>query len=364
MAFPEAAPVVNPNGFNGGNGGGSNWTALSAGTFGTKLEVQSNHSFAGSLTKVRGRWTHKAGTEYRNLLSHYADPEQASVAIPSPTAHTGGNFNFEYVTANGSVAQQTRINAQRGVSGAALLLGAGLWTIRPGANVLPHFSQKYFAVYSQNDWRPTPNLTLNLGLRWELQPGPTERENRMSAWDFTKANPFGTQGAVAFPGVDGYSRNLWDTEYDNWGRAAPRVPVEHVQGRHEAARGRRARLGNRDQPVRIAERQRPQQRGVDQREDRAVGADPERQREDRDDSEGGRDPQLPERELEIIPELVDPDRDAHATISLSAKRRQLVCTLELFDWLEEVSERELADFCSDFEPIAACSPEVDARVDA
>jgi hypothetical protein len=39
-------------------------------------------------------------------------------------------------------------------------------------------------------------------------------------------------------------------------------------------------------------------------------------------------------------------------------------TLELFDWLEEVSERELADFCSDFEPIAACSPEVDARVDA
>ena len=61
MAFAEAAPVVNPNGFNGGNGGGSNWTALSAGTFGTKLEVQSNHSFAGSITKVRGRWTHKAG---------------------------------------------------------------------------------------------------------------------------------------------------------------------------------------------------------------------------------------------------------------------------------------------------------------
>ena len=57
MAFPEAAPVVNPNGFNGGSGGGSNWTAMSVGTFGTKLEVQSNHSFAGSITKVRGRWT-------------------------------------------------------------------------------------------------------------------------------------------------------------------------------------------------------------------------------------------------------------------------------------------------------------------
>jgi trimeric autotransporter adhesin len=234
MAFAEAAPVVNPNGFNGGNGGGSNWTALSAGTFGTKLEVQSNHSFAGSLTKIRGRWTHKAGAEFRNLLSHYADPEQASVAIPSPTAHTGGNFNFEYVTANGSSAQQTRINAQRGINGAALLLGAGLWTIRPGANVLPYFSQKYFAIYSQNDWRPTSKLTVNLGLRWEVQPGPTERENRMSAWDFTKQNPFGTQGAVAFPGVDGYSRNLWDTEYDDWG---PRVGAAYSLNQRTVIRG-------------------------------------------------------------------------------------------------------------------------------
>ena len=234
MAFAEAAPVVNPNGFNGGNGGGSNWTALSAGTFGTKLEVQSNHSFAGSITKVRGRWTHKAGAEYRNLLSHYADPEQASVAMPSPTAHNGGNFNFEYVTANGGAAQQTRINAQRGVNGAAMLLGAGLWTIRPGANVLPYFSQKYFAVYSQNDWRPSSKLTINLGLRWELQPGPTERENRMSAWDFTKTNPFGTQGAVAFPGEDGYSRNLWDTEYNNWG---PRVGAAYTLNPRTVLRG-------------------------------------------------------------------------------------------------------------------------------
>ena len=63
-------------------------------------------------------------------------------------------------------------------------------------------------------------LTLNLGLRWELQPGPTERFNRMSAWDFEATNAFGTKGAIAFPGVDGYSRNLWDTTYDNWG---PRV---------------------------------------------------------------------------------------------------------------------------------------------
>jgi hypothetical protein len=234
MAFPGAAPVVNPNGFNGGQGGGSNWTALSAGTFGTKLEVQTSQNLAASLTKVRGAWTHKAGTEFRNLLSHYADPEQASVAIPSPTAHTGGNFTFEYVTADGSAASLTRTNAQRGINGAAMLMGAGLWTIRPGANVLPYFSQKYFALYSQNDWRASSKLTINLGLRWELQPGPTERENRMSSWDFSRQNAFGTLGAIAFPGVDGYSRNLWDTHYDNWG---PRVGAAYTINPRTVVRG-------------------------------------------------------------------------------------------------------------------------------
>jgi hypothetical protein len=220
ILFPGTAPNVNPNGYTGGNGGGSNWTALTTGNFNTKREFQTSHSITGSLTKIRGTWVHKAGLEFRNLLSNYADPEQGSVAMPSPFAHQGGNFNFEYTTASGNVANLVTSNAQRGVNAAAMLLGTGVWWIRPGANVNPAFAQKYFAIYSQNDWRPTSKLTVNLGLRWEVQPGPTERFNRMSSWDFTAQSAFGTQGAIAFPGVDDYSRNLWDTTYDNWG---PRV---------------------------------------------------------------------------------------------------------------------------------------------
>ena len=64
----------------------------------------------------------------------------------------------------------------------------------------PAFAQKYFAVYSQNDWRATSKLTINLGLRWEVQPGPTERFDRMSSWDFDAQSSFGTTGAIAFPG--------------------------------------------------------------------------------------------------------------------------------------------------------------------
>jgi hypothetical protein len=234
FAMTGAAPVIQPNAFGGGSGGGSNWTALTGGLFGSHLEQQNNYNLTGSITKSRGSWTHKAGVEVRDLQSNYTDVEEAAVQIAAMWFHAGGNFNFQYVTANGGVASQNANNNQKGVGGAALLLGAPSWWIRPGANVLPAFSQKYFAVYSQNDWRVNSKLTINLGLRWDLQPGPTERYNRMSSVDLTAKNAFGYQGAVVFPGKDGYSRNLWDTVYNNWG---PRVGVAYMLKNDTVIRG-------------------------------------------------------------------------------------------------------------------------------
>jgi len=220
MQVAGAAPVVQPNAFSGGSGGGSNWTAISGGLFGSKQEQQANYNLTGSITKTRGSWTHKAGVEGRDLQSNYADLEEAAATIAASWFHSGGNFNFQYVTASGGVHSQNANNNQKGVNGAALLLGAPSYWIRPGANVTPAFSQKYFAVYSQNDWRASSKLTINLGLRWDLQPGPTERYNRMSSVDLTAKNSFGYMGAVALAGVGGYGRNLWNTQYNNWGPRA------------------------------------------------------------------------------------------------------------------------------------------------
>jgi hypothetical protein len=215
-----AAPVVLPNNFSGGSGGGSNWSGLTGGQFASKQERQLAHTLNGSITKVRGNWTHKAGAEYRVMLSNYTDLEEAAAEIASCCANVGGNYTFQNVTAAGGSAPQNTSPIQGGINGAALLAGENVWWIRPGANVTPALAQKYFAVYSQNDWRATKKLTINLGLRWDLQPGPTERYNRASTYDFSKSNPFGSAGAIAFPGTNGYSRNFWDTEYHDFG---PRV---------------------------------------------------------------------------------------------------------------------------------------------
>ena len=220
MAVQGTAPVVQPNNLTGGSGGGSNWTDVSSGQFGTHHEGQSSYNLSGSVTKTHGKWTHRMGVEVRNLESNYMDLEEPSADIASTWFQSGGNFNFQYLNANGGTVSQDVNNNQKGVNGAGLLLGAGLWWIRPGANAMPAFSQKYFALYSQNDWRATSKLTLNLGLRWDLQPGPTERYNRMSGADLTVKSNFGPMGAIDFPGMGGYSRNLWNTEYNDWG---PRV---------------------------------------------------------------------------------------------------------------------------------------------
>lgn len=224
FAVPGAAPVVNPGGF-GGSGGGSNWTALSSGQFANKQEHQISHALNGSVTKVSGKWTYKAGAEYRVILANYTDFEEASANIGGCCAgDPGGNYTFKYVTATGGSAPENTSPLLSGISGATMLVGEGVWFVRPGANLKPAYAAKYFAAYTQNDWKVTPGLTINLGLRWDVQPGPTERYNRMSGYDFTKKNAFGIPGTIAFPGTMGYSRNLWDMEYHDF---QPRIGIAY-----------------------------------------------------------------------------------------------------------------------------------------
>lgn len=217
MLIQGAAPVISPNSFSGGAGGGSNWSALTGGTFQTKQEKQASHALAGSITTIHGNWTHKVGAEGRVLLSNYIDAEQASVSLPTCCVNVGGNYTFEYLNAAGSSVPQNNVPVKQGINGAAILMGANVWWIQANTNLQPAFAQKYFALYSQNDWRASSKLTLNLGIRWDLQPGPTERYDRISSLDLTRTTPFGTPGGKAFAGSAGYSRNLWDTQWSNFG---------------------------------------------------------------------------------------------------------------------------------------------------
>lgn len=68
------------------------------------------------------------------------------------------------------------------------------------AEYLLHGRRKLFSLYAQDDWRIRPNLTLNLGLRYEFNAPFHEKNGRWTNFDTNANNPNwgGVPGAYVF----------------------------------------------------------------------------------------------------------------------------------------------------------------------
>lgn len=195
------APQIAVSGFTGAIGNTSNGTA----------DVIADTS--GSLTQILGRHSLHYGGEFMDIQT-------------APTGTLGnphGSFTF-----NAGFTQQDPVNAKtgQGNSFASLLLGY------PGSGsvtwTLPTFvTLHYYGAYLQDDYKVRPNLTLNLGLRWDVNKSPRDRHNRINAgFCLTCVNPYDGMvshasvpalvGGFQFAGVNGMSDTPFTVHWTNW----------------------------------------------------------------------------------------------------------------------------------------------------
>jgi len=104
-----------------------------------------------------------------------------------------------------------------------------------------HLRQTMDAAYAQDDWRVTPSLTLNLGLRWEYGSPYSEWKNNISNWDPASQTVITiTPGAVAGNGITPvspggvYGKTLINPDYGDWG---PRLGFAWAFANNMALRG-------------------------------------------------------------------------------------------------------------------------------
>lgn len=90
----------------------------------------------------------------------------------------------------------------------------------------------YLGLYAQDDWRVSDRLTINAGVRWEVEFPRWVVGNKMNSFDPYAINPVsGTPGIVTWAGVNGTPERAFRTDWNNLG---PRLGFAYrLGGKHE-----------------------------------------------------------------------------------------------------------------------------------
>jgi hypothetical protein len=76
----------------------------------------------------------------------------------------------------------------------------------------------YMSFYAQDDWRVSDRLTINAGLRWEVEFPRYVLGNKQNSFDPLAINPVsGTPGIVTFAGINGTPERAFQTTWHDFG---------------------------------------------------------------------------------------------------------------------------------------------------
>ena len=165
----------NPNAYQNTSGGGE-W------------RPNDTHNVNAIVSKSQGAHMLRFGTEFRSYRENRREFGN----------NVTGTFTFATNWTRGPLSTSPEAPNGYGQSIASLLLGlpTGGGIARPAS-----YSEQSTAwgFFFQDDWKVSPKLTLNLGLRWEFETPLEERYNRsIAGFDPNATLPFGAQAQAAY----------------------------------------------------------------------------------------------------------------------------------------------------------------------
>ena len=190
----------------------ANYLALGNGGADYRNNAFENHAVSVNNTWIKHAHTLNFGFQ---LVVDQVNNFEANQAV--------GDYTFGRGLTQGPDPQKASQTAGDGF--ATFLLGIGSGSMTLHSKDVATTSRAY-AVYLEDDWRLKPKLTLNLGLRYELQIPRTERYNRMNYFDPLAPSPLAApsglpdlKGGLVFVGTEGVGRLQFPIRWTNF---APR----------------------------------------------------------------------------------------------------------------------------------------------
>ena len=193
----------------------ANFSALGDRTFTPAPKSAAILHITDNLPWTHGNHTFKFGGELRF---------RKNITISTSSARGALNFNGQFTSKTPGTGS--------GSSLADLLLGytnsATLSSVARGT-----YLDKYYGVYGNDTWKVTPRLTLNLGLRYEIQTPIWEIDRRASNFDLEQgSSTYGT--LVAAKDGDIRARSFVDLDKNNF---SPRVGFAYQVNPKTTVRG-------------------------------------------------------------------------------------------------------------------------------
>jgi len=216
-----------PTGLNGATSGAGFGTAGFNQPQDVGKNIEHTYHITDDFSTIKGNMTLKMGFAISHLQLNQANLGVGSLA--------GGRFVWNRETTGEKWCRSVPIGGTiPGCSGnpvggdklASFLLGVPTWVQTQTENLSAtyYYRWKNIGAYFQNDWRVSPNLTLNLGIRYQYQSPRWEKHNfqGMLNLDRMEPNPFVLRPdgqphmapVFEFAGVDGRSRYLTPPQKD------------------------------------------------------------------------------------------------------------------------------------------------------